>query len=98
MKPLIREYMEKLAAVHEEFRTATKSLMDDTQGRLNAGIEEFVAQYPGKTISVVALPVDERGLKAGEPVYMTATVTEYLPLLQQRVGSMVNFARRRVEH
>lgn len=98
MKPLIREYMEKLAAVHEEFRTATKSLMDDAQGRLNAGTEEFVAHYPGKAISVVALPVDKRGLKAGEPVYLTATVTEYLPLLQQRVGSMVNFARRRVEH
>ena len=77
MKPLICEYIEKLAVVHEEFRTATKSHHGQCARRLNAGIEEFVAQYPGKAISVVALPVDERGLKAGEPVYMTATVTEY---------------------
>lgn len=98
LKPLIREYMERLGEVHAEFRAATKSLMDEAQRRLKAGVDQFVAQYPGSTSLVVALPVDERGIKQGKPVYMTATVTEYLPALQERVGSMVNFARRRVEH
>jgi hypothetical protein len=98
MKPLMREYIERLGAVHMEFRAATKLLMDDAQAHLKSGVDEFVATYPGYRGLVVALRVDERGIGEGDPVYMTATVTEYLPVLLERVGSMVNFARRRVEY
>ena len=98
LKPFIREYIERLGTVHLEFRSATKALMAEALGRLKAAVDRFVAAYPGKSISVVALPIDERGIKAGEPVHLTATVVEYLPQLQVRVGLLANFSRRRIEY
>jgi hypothetical protein len=98
LKPFIREYIERLGTVHAEFRTATKAFTAEALGRLKAAVDRFVAAYPGKSISIVALPVDKRGIKAGEPVYLTATVVEYLPHLQARVEPLTNFSRRRVEY
>jgi hypothetical protein len=98
LKPFIREYIERLGTVHVEFRDATKALTAEALGRLKAAVDRFVAAFPGNSISVVALPVDERGIKAGEPVYLTAIVVEYLQHLQARVGLLANFSRRRVEY
>lgn len=98
LKPFVRDYIERLGAVHGEFRTATKAFTTEALGRLKAAVDRFVTAFPGSSFSVVALPVDERGIKVGEPVYLTATVVEYLPHLQARVGSLVNFSRRRVEY
>ena len=72
LKPLIREYIERLAGVHTQF----PALMDAAQARLKGAVDGFVAKYPGHRGLVVAIPVDERGVKQGDPVYMTATVME----------------------
>lgn len=98
LKPLIREYIEQLGLVHEEFREATKSLREYSTNMIKDAVARFVAQYPGSDISVVALPVNEEGYKAGEPVYLSAIVMKYLPHLQSRIGSLVNYARRRAEY
>jgi len=98
LKPFIREYIEQLGTVHLAFRTATKTIAAEALKRLKTAVDRFVATYAGSSISVVALPVDDRGLKVGEPVYLTATVVEYLPHLQARVALLTNFSRRRVQY
>jgi hypothetical protein len=98
LKPLIREYIEQLWMVHSEFRTATSSLMSEAMSRVKAAVARFTAEYPGSELSVVALPVDEDGLKVGEPIYLSAPVVEYLPHLIARVGPLANYSRRRVDY
>jgi hypothetical protein len=57
-----------------------------------------VQKFPGGEISAVALPVDEEGIKAGDPVYLSAAVVKYLSHLLMRIGPLGNFSRRRVEY
>jgi hypothetical protein len=98
LKPIIREYVEELWKVQTEFRVATKSMYEKSMGLILKARDGFVAKFPGSHVSVAALPVDEQGLKAGDPISLSAIVVEYLPHLMGRVGSMVNYARRRVEY
>jgi hypothetical protein len=98
LKPIIREYVEQLCIVHAEFRAATKSMFAEAMGEITAARDKFLAQFPGSKVSVVALPVDEDGIKMGDPVYLNAHVIDYLPYLMSRVNSMVNYSRRRVEY
>ncbi len=98
LKPFVRAYIEELGAVHEEFRKATDGMVEDAMNRISGAVDRFVAQYPGSKISVVALPVDERGIRAGDPVYLSAIVVEQLPRVKRRIGSLKNYARRRVEY
>lgn len=98
LKPIVREYVEELCKVQAEFRVATKPMYDKSMGLILEARDRFVAQFPGSHVSVAALPVDQEGLEAGEPVRLSAIVVEYLPYLMGRVGSMVNYARHRVEY
>ena len=98
LKPIIREYVEELCKVQTEFRVATKSMYDKSMGLILEARDGFVAKFPGSHVSVAALPVDQQGLKAGNPISLSAIVVEYLPHLMGRVGSMVNYARRRVDY
>jgi hypothetical protein len=98
LKPLIRECIEELGIVHEEFRTATKSLMSEALNEIKGAVNQFIAKYPGSAIGIVALPVDKDSIQAGAPVYLSASVIEYLPHLIARVGKMGNYSRRRVDY
>jgi len=98
LKPLIREYIEQLWMVHSEFRAATNSLMSKAMSSVKAAVARFTAEYPGSELSVVALPVDKDSLKVGEPVYLSATVVEYLPHLMARIGPLSKYSRRRVDY
>lgn len=98
LKPIIREYIEELGTVHSELRAATNSCVSEATARIRGAVVRFVEKFPGSEIPVVALPVDEAGIKTGDPVYLSATVMKYLPHLQSRIGSLINFSRRRVEY
>lgn len=98
LKPIIREYVEELCKVQAEFRVATKSMYDRSMGLILEARDRFVAKFPGSHVSVAALPVDQQGFKAGNPISLSAIVVEYLPYLMGRVGSMVNHAWRRVDY
>jgi hypothetical protein len=98
LKPLIREYIEQLWTVHNEFRTAADSLMSEATSRVKAAASRFIAEYPGSELSVVALPVDKDSLKAGKPIYLSASVVEYLPQLIARIGALSNYSQRRVDY
>ncbi len=84
--------------VHEEFRTASNPLVEGATKRIKTAVSRFLEQHPGRDIAVVALPVNEEGYEAREPVYLSAIVMKYLPHLQRRIGNLVNFARRRAEY
>lgn len=98
LKPLIREYVEELCKVQGEFRVATKSMYEKSIGLILEARNRFVSKFPGSHVSVAAMPVDQQGLKVGDPISLSAVVVEYLPYLMGRVGSMVNYARRRVDY
>jgi hypothetical protein len=98
LKPLIRECIEELSIVHEEFRAATKSLMDGAKNGIQGAVNRFTAEYPGNEIGIVALPVDKDGIQVGDPVHLSASVIKYLPHQIARIGTMGKYSRRRVEY
>jgi hypothetical protein len=98
LKPFAREYIEQLGAVHEEFRKATSALVREATDRIEHAVSRFVTEFPGSRKPIVALPVDERGLRAGDPVYLSAVVMEHLPRLKRRIGLLANYSKRRVEY
>ena len=95
---MVREYIEGLSAVHSAFRMITNSKRKSWGERLEDAAKRFIEQFPDEsTLALAVLPVDARGLKAGEEVYVTGPLTGYLDLMQKKYGTMVNFAKRRVD-
>jgi hypothetical protein len=97
LKPMVREYIEGLSAVHSIFRTAVAPRSKAWVAQLNKPTERFTEAFPGEsTLALSVLPVDSRGLKAGEEVYIAGPIERYLEHMQKKYVVMVNFARRTV--
>ena len=94
LKPHIREYVGLLSAMQEAFRSATAKSRDTWVRYIAAAQADFFNKFPESIVGLAALPVDERGLRAGEPVYLTGPVINYLTYLQRRTNEMVNYAQR----
>ncbi|WP_061848511.1 hypothetical protein [Bradyrhizobium sp. DOA1] len=98
-KPMVREYIEGVSAVHDKFRKMTDSKRRAWVAQLATSEARFTScvpnpQYPAP-LSI--LPIDEDGTQAGEPVYISGPMVEYLEHMQKKYFTMVNFAKRRVD-
>jgi hypothetical protein len=96
LKPHIREYVEQLSAVQEIFRDATAIARDKCIKQLAKARLTCYAKFPGRGVGLAALPIDDRGLQAGEPVYLGAPITNYLTYLQRKTNQLVKYSQRRV--
>jgi hypothetical protein len=97
LKPMVREYIEGLSAVHNAFRIITNTKRKSWNERLGSAAKRFTDQFPDEPTSALAiLPVDADGHKAAEEVYVAGPVKDYLAHLQNKYGTMVNFAKRKV--
>jgi hypothetical protein len=98
LKPMVREYIEGLSAVHNAFRMITNPKRKSWNDRLGSAAKRFIDQHPdeSETALLAILPVDADNNKAAEEVYLAGPMTDYLEHLQNRYGTMVNFAKRRV--
>jgi hypothetical protein len=97
LKPMVREYIEGLSAVHNAFRMITDPKRKSWNERLENVTKQFTDQHPEESTSALAiLPVDADGHKAGEEVYVAGPVKDYLAHMQNKYGTMVNFAKRKV--
>ena len=66
--------------------------------QLNKSTERFAHQFPNEpTLALSVLPVDSRGLKAGQEVYIEGPMEDYLAHMQKKYSTMVNFAKRKVD-
>jgi hypothetical protein len=98
MKPMVREYIEGLSAIHNIFRDVTHPQSKAWIAQLNKSTETFSHQFPEETtLALSVLPVDNRGFKAGEEVYIAGPMENYLTHMQKKYSTMVNFAKRKVD-
>jgi hypothetical protein len=96
LKPHIREYIEQLSAIQQNFRDATAAARDNCIQQLARARTTCYAKFSAPFVGLAALPVDEEGLQAGEPVYIGAPVTNYLTYLQKKTNQLVKYSQRRV--
>lgn len=97
LKPMVREYIEGLSAVHNAFRMITDTKRKLWNEKLENAAKRFTDQFPGERVSTLAiLPIDADGNKIAEEVYIAGPIRDYLEQLQNRYGTMVNFAKRKV--
>ncbi len=98
MKPMVREYIESISAIHNTFRTATSAKTKTWLEQLHSSTEKFASEFPDEdTLGLAVLPIDDRGLKAGEEVYIAGPMEDYLEHMQKKYSTMVNFAKRRID-
>jgi hypothetical protein len=98
LKPMVREYIEGISAIHNIFRNTTHPQSKAWVAQLNKSTERFTHHFPNKpTLALSVLPVDDRGLKAGEPIYIAGPMEAYLAHMQAKYSMMVNFAKRKVD-
>jgi hypothetical protein len=97
LKPMVREYIEGLSAVHKAFRMITDPKRKSWTKRLTYAVSRFTEQFPDEsTVALAILPVDANRLKAGEEVYIAGPVPDYLDHMQKKYVTMFNFAYRKV--
>ena len=99
LKPMVREYLECLSTLHQEFRELTKLAVDEqirliteAKGRL------FVAFPDARDIGLAVYEADDEGLKIGEETGLSGTMEKYLEFLRSKNRHLINFARRRVKY
>jgi hypothetical protein len=98
MKPMVRDYIVGVSAVHNIFRSTTNPHSKAWIEQLNKSTERFTREFPEEsTLALSVLPIDERGFKASEEVYIAGPMEDYLAHMQKRYSTMVNFAKRRVD-
>jgi hypothetical protein len=98
MKPMVREYIEGLSAIHSVFRSAVHPQSKAWISQLNKSTERFTDQFPEEsTLGLSVLPIDDRGFKAGEEAYIAGPMEDYLVHMQKKYSTMVNFAKRKVD-
>lgn len=98
LKPMVRQYIESMSAVHKTFRTTTQDVADDWLAQLKRSTDRYSSKFPtDRTLALAVLPVDDRELRAGEPVYIDGPIGTYLKHMQSKYSAMMNFAKRRVD-
>lgn len=96
LKPHVRMYIEKLGEIQETLRLAARGHEDSALKILTDARQQFSAAYPNEPIfDLVGLQLDH-GVKAGEPVQLGGTLTEYLDYLRNRTVQTLAYARWRV--
>lgn len=98
-KPMVREYIEGVSAVHDKFRKMTDPKRKAWVAQLAASEARFTSCVPNPAFPapLSILPIDEDGTQAGEPVYIAGPMVDYLDHMQKKYFTMVNFAKRRVD-
>jgi hypothetical protein len=65
---------------------------------LDQPTERYSRKFPNEgTIGLAVLPVDHRGVRMDEPVYVAGPIKKYLVHMQSKYTTMVNLANRRVD-
>lgn len=97
-KPIVREYIEGVSAVHDAFRKMTDpkrrawiAQLKETESRFTQCVPN--PQFPAP---LAVCPIDEDGSEADKPVYIAGPMVDYLDHMQKKYSTMVNFAKRRV--
>jgi hypothetical protein len=99
LKPMVREYVEGISAVHKAFRMITEFKRKAWTGRLESATKRFNEQFPSEhRVGLAILPLDAEGLKAAEETYIDGPVVRYLDQMQRRYGAMFNLARRKMDY
>jgi hypothetical protein len=98
MKPMVRDYIEGISAIHNIFRNTTRAQSKLWVAQLKKSTERFTHQFPNEpTLALSVLPVDSYGLKSGQEVYIEGPMEGYLAHMQKKYSTMVNFAKRKVD-
>lgn len=99
LKTNVRDYIEGISAIHHLFRKTTESQRNLWIEQLDKPIDRFLRQFPDEPqarIGLSILPIDEKHLKAGEEVYISGPIVDYLAHMQKKYSRMVNFSKRTV--
>ncbi|AMA55041.1 hypothetical protein [Bradyrhizobium sp. CCGE-LA001] len=99
LKPLVREYVQSLSAIHEKFRQltwgATEAHLDrfrELKSRL------FFRNSEIDDIGIAVFPGDKDGHKTGAETNLSAALPDALTQLRDKNCHLVNFAARRVAY
>jgi hypothetical protein len=99
LKPMIRDYIESLSTIHEDFRAKTQSTVDRYLEAIASAKARLFARFPEtKDIGLAIFEADEEGLKVSEETNLTKTLIDYLAFLRRKNRHLVSFARRRVAY
>jgi hypothetical protein len=99
LKPMIRDYVESLSTIHEEFRAKTQSDVDRYLTTIGSAKTRLFAQFPEtKDFGLAVFKADDEGLKVGNETGLSKTLHEYLDFLRKKNRHLVSFARRRITY
>jgi hypothetical protein len=99
LKPLIREYVERISEVQQAFRSAASDELTNSEKRLNDAVQRYKLAFPHEQeYGIVAIRVDENGDRVGDLVHLTGPLMDYLKHLQARTLAMTLYSQRRVEY
>jgi hypothetical protein len=99
LKPMVRDYVESLSTIHEEFRAKTQSSVDRFLTTVASAKARLFAQFPGtEDIGLAVFEADDEGLKVGNETGLSKTLGDYLDFLRKKNRQLVSFARRRIAY
>jgi hypothetical protein len=97
LKPMVRDYVESLSTVHEQFRSKTQSSVDGYLNAIASAKARLFAKFPEtEDIGLAVFEADEEGLKVGTETGLSKTLSDYLDSLRKKNRHLVRFARRRI--
>ncbi|MEY9220666.1 hypothetical protein [Bradyrhizobium ottawaense] len=99
LKPMVREYIESLSAVHEQFRALTASATEKQLEIFRELKSRLFFRNPGiQDIAIGVFQADDEGIKIGEQTNLSATLPDYLSQLREKNSHLVSFASRRITY
>jgi hypothetical protein len=99
LKPMVRDYVESLSTIHEEFRAKTQSSTDRYLNTIATAKARLFAEFPKtKDFGLALFEADDEGLKVGDETGLDKTLSDYLAFLRNKNQHLVSFARRRVAY
>jgi hypothetical protein len=99
LKPMVRDYVESLSTIHEEFRAKTQSSTDQYLNTIAMAKGRLFGKFAGtEDVGLAVFEADNEGLKVGNETGLSKTLGDYLEFLRKKNRHLVSFARRRVAH
>lgn len=99
LKPMVREYVECLSTMHQEFRKMTQTTIDENLNTINETKQRLANEFPdNRDIAIAIYKADEDGFKIGVETNLSNALSDYLRFLRGKNRHLINFARRRISY
>lgn len=99
LKPMLRNYLEGLSAVHQSFRNATQRAIIHETSVIENCRERFSRVHPSESDEFISAYVaNEDGVRTSLEYQFAKTLFQYIEHMQRKNRHLINFARRRISY